>query len=48
MVVPGMADHVTQRGNRRREIFFIEDDYRAYLELMADQLGTSRKLKTDN
>ena len=27
--------HVTQRGNRRQQVFFREDDYRAYLELMA-------------
>jgi len=37
VVVPGMPHHVTQRGNRRQETFFIEDDYRAYLELMAQQ-----------
>ncbi|NQT15518.1 MAG: transposase [Planctomycetes bacterium] len=37
VVVPGMPHHVTQRGNRRQETFFIEDDYAAYLELMADR-----------
>jgi hypothetical protein len=25
---------VTQRGNRRQQTFFCDDDYRAYLELM--------------
>ena len=32
-----MPHHVTQRGNRRQETFFVEDDYRAYLEFMADR-----------
>lgn len=34
LVVPGLAHHVTQRGNRREQVFFDEDDYRAYLELL--------------
>jgi len=36
VVVPGMPHHVTQRGNRRQETFFGEEDYRAYLELMKE------------
>jgi putative transposase len=35
VVVPGEAHHVTQRGNRRETVFFGEDDYRAYLGLIA-------------
>lgn len=35
VVAPGIPHHVTQRGNRRQETFFSDDDYRAYLELMA-------------
>jgi putative transposase len=35
VVVPGMPHHVTQRGNRRLQTFFRDDDYQAYLELMA-------------
>ena len=35
IVVPGLPHHVTQRGNRRRPTFFNDDDYRVYLELMA-------------
>ena len=31
-----MPHHVTQRGNRRQQSFFIDGDYAAYLELMAD------------
>ena len=36
VVVPGMPHHITQRGNRRQTTFFCDDDYRAYLDLMAN------------
>ena len=36
LVVPGYPHHVIQRGNRRMKTFFCEDDYLAYLELLAD------------
>ncbi len=36
VVVPRYPHHVTQRGNRRQQSFFCDDDYRAYLELMAE------------
>ena len=36
VVVPGVAHHVTQRGNRRQQTFFQEDDYRAYLALLRE------------
>jgi putative transposase len=39
VVVPGVAHHVTQRGNRRQPTFFQEDDYRAYLELLGEGCG---------
>ncbi len=39
VVVPGMPHHVTQRGNRRQETFFCDDDYQAYLDLMAHWCG---------
>ena len=35
LVVPGLPHHVTQRGNRRERVFFEDDDYRAYLALIA-------------
>lgn len=35
LVVPGYPHHVTQRGNRRMKTFFCEDDYLAYLKLLA-------------
>jgi putative transposase len=35
IVVPGVAHHVTQRGNRRLPVFFSDDDRRLYLALLA-------------
>ncbi len=35
VVAPGCPHHITQRGNRRQQTFFCDDDYLAYLELMA-------------
>jgi putative transposase len=35
VVVPGYPHHITQRGNRRQRTFFSDDDYQAYLDLMA-------------
>ncbi len=39
VVVPGMPHHITQRGNRRQQTFFCEEDYEAYVELMAEWCG---------
>jgi putative transposase len=36
IVVPDVPHHVTQRGNRRQEVFFGEEDYAAYKDLVAD------------
>lgn len=36
IVVPGVAHHVTQRGNRRQPVFFDEADYAAYLALVSE------------
>ena len=36
VVMPGVPHHVTQRGNRRQQTFFEDDDYAAYLDLMAE------------
>lgn len=35
MVIPGIAHHVVQRGNRRQNLFFDDADRRAYLRLLA-------------
>ena len=39
LVVAGFPHHITQRGNRRQETFFCDEDYAAYVELMADWCG---------
>jgi len=36
VVVPGYPHHITQRGNRRQETFFCDDDYRLYMQLLAE------------
>ena len=36
IVLPGIAHHVTQRGNRRLPVFFNDDDRALYLELLRD------------
>ena len=33
---PGVAHHITQRGNRREDVFFNDDDRRAYLTWMRE------------
>jgi putative transposase len=38
VVAPGYPHHITQRGNRRQETFFCDDDYRAYIKLMSEWL----------
>jgi putative transposase len=35
VLAPGLPHHVTQRGNRRQQAFFCDEDYECYLELMA-------------
>ncbi|MBI5237752.1 MAG: transposase [Deltaproteobacteria bacterium] len=36
VVAHGFPHHITQRGNRRQETFFCEEDYRAYIHLMSE------------
>jgi putative transposase len=36
VVAPLIPHHVTQRGNRRQQVFFTDDDYRAYLDLLGE------------
>ncbi|HUV62764.1 MAG TPA: transposase [Sedimentisphaerales bacterium] len=36
-VAVGFAHHITQRGNNRRGVFFVDDDRRVYLELLREQ-----------
>jgi putative transposase len=35
-VIPGVSHHITQRGNRRQQVFFSDDDYRAYLDFLGE------------
>jgi len=36
VVARGFPHHITQRGNRRQKTFFNDDDYRMYIQLMAE------------
>jgi putative transposase len=36
VVGPGYPHHITQRGNRRQQTFYGDDDYKVYIELMAE------------
>ena len=35
IIAPGYPHHIIQRGNRRQQTFFCNDDYLVYIELMA-------------
>jgi len=39
VVAPGYPHHVTQRGNRRQQTFFNDEDYKSYLDLMSEWCG---------
>ncbi len=39
VTVPGVPHHITQRGNRRQKTFFNNEDYIAYINLMAEWCG---------
>jgi putative transposase len=36
IIAPGIPHHITQRGNRRMDTFFCDEDYQTYLILMAE------------
>jgi len=36
VILPGYPHHITQRGNRRQDVFFCDDDYIFYLELLKE------------
>jgi putative transposase len=36
LVVPGLPHHVTQRGNRRGQVFFADADYELYAKLLGE------------
>jgi putative transposase len=37
VVIPDLPHHLTQRGNNRQDVFFVDDDRRAYLQFLARQ-----------
>ncbi len=37
VVVPGMAHHVTQRGNNKQDVFFVDRDRKTYLLYLKEQ-----------
>ena len=37
IVIPGCPHHITQRGNNRQDVFFVDDDRERYLEILAEQ-----------
>jgi REP-associated tyrosine transposase len=39
VIASGIPHHVTQRGNRRQQTFFCDEDYLEYLSLMAEWCG---------
>ena len=36
-MIPGLPHHVTQRGNRRQDIFFEDGDHEIYLYILAER-----------
>ncbi len=36
VVASGLPHHITQRGNRRQQTFFSQEDYREYITLMSE------------
>jgi len=36
VIAPGYPHHITQRGNRRQQTFFCDEDYLTYLQLMSE------------
>jgi putative transposase len=39
LVLPGVAHHVTQRGNNRQQVFHTDDDRRVYLKRLSEYCG---------
>ena len=37
VVAPGVEHHITQRGNNRQDVFFVDDDRRVYLAILKEQ-----------
>ena len=37
MIIPGMPNHVTQRGNNRQQVFYSVEDRGLYLDLLTGE-----------
>lgn len=37
IAIPDVPVHITQRGNNRRDVFFVDDDRRVYLSILREQ-----------
>lgn len=42
VVIPGLAHHVTQRGNGRQQVFFRDSDYAWYLQRLTESCAATR------
>jgi len=36
VILPGYPHHITQKGNRRQDVFFKDGDYQYYIELLKE------------
>ena len=36
IAIPGIPHHITQRGNNRQDVFFVDDDRHVYLSLLKE------------
>ena len=36
IAIPGVPHHIVQRGNNRQDVFFVDDDRRAYLGFLKE------------
>jgi len=37
IVIPNIAHHITQRGNNKQDVFFVDDDKETFLKLLGEQ-----------
>ncbi len=46
LALPGVPLHLIQRGNNRQACFFADEDYRFYLDWLAEHAGNSNRGQT--
>ena len=39
IVIPGVPHHIIQRGNRRQDVFFCDEDRKRYLAILLEESG---------